>query len=98
MFFISVGMSLNIGVLWQYLPQILIGVIVLVTVKMVVLYLLAHLTCPRAAALTVCRGAGQGGEFAFVLFLGGAGHRVIPRITRWHRCWCSRHGYLARRR
>lgn len=53
MFFISVGMSLNIGVLWQYLPQILLGVIVLVSVKMTVLYLLAHLTCRRSGAYSL---------------------------------------------
>ena len=77
MFFISVGMSLNIGVLWQYLPQILLGVIVLVSVKMTVLYLLAHLTCRRSGRLQFAGVLSQGGEFAFVLFSAALASRVI---------------------
>ncbi|EBO3287409.1 glutathione-regulated potassium-efflux system protein KefB, partial [Salmonella enterica subsp. enterica serovar Enteritidis] len=37
LFFISVGMSLNLDVLWAYLPQVLIAVVVLVAVKALVL-------------------------------------------------------------
>lgn len=77
MFFISVGMSLNIGVLWQYLPQILLGVIVLVSVKMTVLYLLAYLTCRRSGRLQFAGVLSQGGEFAFVLFSAALASRVI---------------------
>lgn len=38
LFFISVGMVLNIGVLYTHLAEVLIGVLVLVTVKSGVLY------------------------------------------------------------
>ncbi|MGV2469855.1 glutathione-regulated potassium-efflux system protein KefB, partial [Bacillus subtilis] len=38
LFFISVGMSLNLQVLWSYLPQVLIAVVALVAVKALVLY------------------------------------------------------------
>lgn len=72
MFFISVGMSLNIGVLWQYLPQILLGVIVLVSVKMTVLYLLAHLTRWRSGRLQFA-GAQSGRGICVRAVLGGTG-------------------------
>ncbi len=77
MFFISVGMSLNIGVLWQYLPQILLGVIVLVSAKMLVLYVLARLSCRRSGRLQFAGVLSQGGEFAFVLFSAALASRVI---------------------
>jgi Kef-type K+ transport system membrane component KefB len=43
LFFISVGMALNLGVLYTHLLWVAVSVAVLVAVKMLVLYLLARL-------------------------------------------------------
>lgn len=43
LFFISVGMALNLGVLYTHLPEVLMGVAILVVVKGGVLYLLARI-------------------------------------------------------
>lgn len=49
LFFISVGMALNLGVLYAYWAQILAAVVALVVVKSAVLYLLARLSRIRSA-------------------------------------------------
>lgn len=43
LFFISVGMALNLGVLYTHIVTILLGVVTLVAVKTLVLYLLARI-------------------------------------------------------
>ena len=49
LFFISVGMSLNLGVLYTHLLWVVISVVVLVAVKILVLYLLARLYGVRSS-------------------------------------------------
>lgn len=69
LFFISVGMALNLGVLYTHILEILIGVIVLVAVKSLVLYLLSRIYGLRSSERLQFAGVlSQGGEFAFVLF------------------------------
>ncbi|NHX34430.1 glutathione-regulated potassium-efflux system protein KefB, partial [Escherichia coli] len=69
LFFISVGMSLNLDVLWAYLPQVLIAVVVLVAVKALVLYGLSLAARLRNGARAQFSGVlSQGGEFAFVIY------------------------------
>ncbi|KJG36808.1 potassium transporter KefB [Photobacterium angustum] len=69
LFFISVGMAVNIGLLWQYPLQILAAVFALVAVKGVVLYLLARIFGVREKSRSQMAAIlSQGGEFAFVLF------------------------------
>ncbi|WP_130832245.1 glutathione-regulated potassium-efflux system protein KefB [[Erwinia] mediterraneensis] len=69
LFFISVGMALNLGVLYTHIVAILIGVLVLVAVKSLVLYLLARIYGLRSSErLQFACVLSQGGEFAFVLF------------------------------
>ncbi|OAT31306.1 glutathione-regulated potassium-efflux system protein KefB [Proteus myxofaciens] len=69
LFFISVGMSLDIGILWQHLFQVLIGVVILVSVKGLVLYSIARLAGLRSSTrLQFSAVLSQGGEFAFVVF------------------------------
>ncbi|EAR54621.1 glutathione-regulated potassium-efflux system protein [Photobacterium sp. SKA34] len=69
LFFISVGMAVNIGLLWQYPLQILAAVLALVAVKGVVLYLLARIFGVREKSRSQMAAIlSQGGEFAFVLF------------------------------
>ncbi|KQN63968.1 glutathione-regulated potassium-efflux system protein KefB [Erwinia sp. E602] len=69
LFFISVGMALNLGVLYTHIIEILIGVVGLVAVKTGVLYLLARIYGLRSSERLQFSGVlSQGGEFAFVLF------------------------------
>lgn len=69
LFFISVGMALNLGVLYTHLLWVAVSVLVLVAVKMLVLWGLARLHGLRADERLQFAGVlSQGGEFAFVLF------------------------------
>lgn len=69
LFFISVGMVLNLGILYTHIVEIVLGVLVLVAVKTLVLYLLGRLYGLRSSERLQCAGVlSQGGEFAFVLF------------------------------
>ena len=69
LFFISVGMALNLGVLYAHLPMVILGVIVLVMVKFAVLYGISHVYGLRSSERLQFSGVlSQGGEFAFVLF------------------------------
>lgn len=69
LFFISVGMALNLGVLYTHIVTILLGVVTLVAVKTLVLYLLAPIYGLRSSERQQFAGVlSQGGEFAFVLF------------------------------
>ncbi len=69
LFFISVGMALNLGVLYTHILEIVIGVVVLVVVKTLVLYVLGRIYGLRSSERLQFAGVlSQGGEFAFVLF------------------------------
>ncbi|EJL82944.1 glutathione-regulated potassium-efflux system protein KefB [Pantoea sp. BIGb0393] len=69
LFFISVGMALNLGVLYTHIVEILLGVVILVTVKTLVLYVLGRIYGLRSSERQQFAGVlSQGGEFAFVLF------------------------------
>jgi len=69
LFFISVGMALNLGVLYTHLLWVVASVAILVTVKGLVLYLLARVYGLRSSERVQFAGVlSQGGEFAFVLF------------------------------
>lgn len=69
LFFISVGMAVNLGLLLDYPLQILAAVVALVVVKGLLLYLLARLFGIQAKSRSQMAAIlSQGGEFAFVLF------------------------------
>ncbi|HBV38116.1 MAG TPA: glutathione-regulated potassium-efflux system protein KefB [Erwinia sp.] len=69
LFFISVGMALNLGVLYTHIVEILVGVVLLVAIKAGVLYLLSRIFGLRSSErLQFSAVLSQGGEFAFVLF------------------------------
>lgn len=69
LFFISVGMALNLGVLYTHIIEILLGVLILVTVKTLVLYIVGRVYGLRSSERQQFAGVlSQGGEFAFVLF------------------------------
>lgn len=79
LFFIAVGMSVNIGLLLQAPDRILLIVALLMVAKALVLIPLARLfgLCDSRAALSLAAVMSQGGEFAFVLFGIAARERLI---------------------
>ena len=78
LFFISVGMALNLGVLYTHILLVLAGVLVLVAVKGGVLYTLARIFGLRTSVrLQFAAVLSQGGEFAFVLFSAAGAQKVI---------------------
>lgn len=97
LFFISVGMSLNLGVLYTHLLWVVISVVVLVAVKTLVLYLLARLYGVRSSERMQFAGVlSQGGEFAFVLFSTASSQRLFqgdqmaPLLMKLVDKWLSR--------
>src|SRR5476651_2640668 len=78
LFFISVGMALNLGVLYTHILLVLAGVLALVAVKGGVLYALARVFGLRTSVrLQFAAVLSQGGEFAFVLFSAAGAQKVI---------------------
>ncbi|MHA6308669.1 glutathione-regulated potassium-efflux system protein KefB [Hafnia paralvei] len=78
LFFISVGMALNLGVLYTHLPEVLMGVAILVVVKGSVLYLLARIAgIRRSVRMQFAAVLSQGGEFAFVLFSAASTQKLL---------------------
>lgn len=78
LFFISVGMALNLGVLYTHIMAILLGVLTLVVVKTLVLYVLARVYGLRSSERQQFAGVlSQGGEFAFVLFSAAASAKLF---------------------
>ncbi|MCW8329668.1 glutathione-regulated potassium-efflux system protein KefB [Photobacterium sp. SDRW27] len=78
LFFISVGMAVNLGLLLEYPLQILLAVIVLICVKGLLLYGLARMFGIRAKSRSQMAAIlSQGGEFAFVLFTAALGEGLL---------------------
>jgi potassium efflux system protein len=78
LFFISVGMALNLGVLYTHLLWVIGSVVVLVAVKSLVLYVLARVYGLRSSERMQFAGVlSQGGEFAFVLFSTASSQRMF---------------------
>jgi monovalent cation:proton antiporter-2 (CPA2) family protein len=80
LFFIAVGMSVNIGLLLETPARIALIVVALMLAKAVVLLPLARLfgLCNWQAAAKLAAVMSQGGEFAFVLFGIAARERLLP--------------------
>ncbi|MBI0223730.1 glutathione-regulated potassium-efflux system protein KefB, partial [Yersinia pestis subsp. pestis] len=78
LFFISVGMALDLGVLFTHLLDVLLGVLALVFIKSAILYGLARVFgLRRSVRLQFAGVLSQGGEFAFVLFSAAFSQRVL---------------------
>ena len=79
LFFIAVGMSVNIGLLLKEPMTILLFVVGLMVAKAMVLYPLARAfgLCNTRGALSLAAVLSQGGEFAFVLFALVAREQII---------------------
>ncbi|ABM93074.1 MULTISPECIES: monovalent cation:proton antiporter-2 (CPA2) family protein [Methylibium] len=72
LFFLSVGMSLDLTVFASHWPQVLGGVVVFMLVKAAGIYVVARaLGAPHGDALHRMVLMAQGGEFAFVLYSAG---------------------------
>ncbi|UOG19142.1 monovalent cation:proton antiporter-2 (CPA2) family protein [Acinetobacter sp. PK01] len=83
LFFLGVGMSLDLNVVRNNWPLILSAVIALMFVKAVMIYLTARLTkSPHIEALDRALLMAQGGEFAFVLFTAAMSAQVISAVER----------------
>lgn len=68
LFFVSVGLMLNIDVLLTFWQEILLGTLALVTFKFLVIYLLARAFAEsKNIALRTSLALAQGGEFCFAL-------------------------------
>lgn len=78
LFFLGVGMSLDLNVVKNNWALILSAVLVLMFVKAAMIYLIARLTkSSHSEALDRALLMAQGGEFAFVLFAAALGAQVI---------------------
>lgn len=78
LFFLSVGMSLDLGVVARNWPLIASGVLAMMAVKALCIYAAARVTrSTHWEALDRAVLMAQGGEFAFVLFSAAAAARVI---------------------
>lgn len=78
LFFISVGMSANLGLFAGQIGAVLGITLLIVTVKGVILFVIGRLTrldVRESLTLAVCLG--QGGEFAFILFSLAQSHGLL---------------------
>ncbi|MCH7636592.1 MAG: cation:proton antiporter [Proteobacteria bacterium] len=80
LFFIAVGMSVNIGLLLESPARILIIVALLMLTKAVILVPIARKfgICDSRSSWSLAAAMSQGGEFAFVLFGIAARDRLLP--------------------
>ncbi len=83
LFFIAVGMSVNLGLLIEIPGRIAVIVVLLMATKGLILFPLARLfgMCDRSAALKLAAVLAQGGEFAFVLLAIAATESVLPQTV-----------------
>ena len=83
LFFLGVGMSLDLSVVAKNWLLIISGVLSLMLMKAVVIYIVARLTkSSHVEALDRSLLMAQGGEFAFVLFAAAASAQVIDNTIK----------------
>jgi len=82
LFFLSVGMSLDLAAVVSNWPIIVAGVVAMMVVKALCIYGVARFArSSHADALDRAVLMAQGGEFAFVLFAAALGARVIDPVV-----------------
>jgi len=82
LFFMSVGMTANLRLVWDYLPIILGATVLLMAIKaFVIIKLNKILKFGIETALVSGMLLSQGGEFAFILFKLAAENHFFPDIT-----------------
>lgn len=80
LFFIAVGMSVNLGLIAAQPATVAVLALGLIAVKVAMLFLLARwFGIENDHARTLSLYLSQGGEFAFVLFGVAVGHQIMPR-------------------
>ena len=83
LFFLGVGMSLDLSVVAQNWQLILSGVIAMMFAKALMIYIVARVTkSPHTEALDRALLMAQGGEFAFVLFAAAVSAQVIDNTVK----------------
>ena len=81
LFFMSVGMTIDLKVVAVYWDQMLEGLVALVIVKIVALWAVARIAgLPKADAVRVAFFLAQGGEFGFVLYSAAVNAGAMPQI------------------
>ncbi len=82
LFFIAVGMSANLALLWQQ-PLLVLGLaLVLMVVKFVLMYVVGRLSgASEGTSQRLAVALAQGGEFAFVLFAAAQGFGIFSSTT-----------------
>ncbi len=82
LFFLSVGMSLDLAVFAKYWPQVMAGVLVFMSLKCLGVYGVARaLGTAHREALQRAALLGEGGEFAFVLYAAAAASGIFDTVT-----------------
>ncbi len=85
LFFISIGMGLNVPVLLEYWPMVVVGCVLLVALKFIAIYMVARIRgveSPKATMISLLLA--QGGEFA-LLMLQTMKNNGIEAIPVWHK-------------
>jgi glutathione-regulated potassium-efflux system protein KefB len=83
LFFLGVGMSLDLSVVQQNWQLIISGVLAMMFAKALMIYVVARLTkSPHTEALDRALLMAQGGEFAFVLFAAAVSAQVIDNTVK----------------
>ncbi|MBH2001340.1 MAG: cation:proton antiporter [Moraxellaceae bacterium] len=83
LFFLGVGMSLDLSIVKQNWQLILSGVVTMMFAKSLMIYIVARLTKSRhTEALDRALLMAQGGEFAFVLFSAAVTSQVIDNTVK----------------
>lgn len=83
LFFLGVGMSLDLSIVAQNWQLIVSGVVALMFVKALMIYIVARITkSPHPEALDRALLMAQGGEFAFVLFSAALSAQVIDSTVK----------------
>ena len=82
LFFLGVGMSLDLSVVAQNWQLIISGVLAMMFAKALMIYIVARVTkSPHTEALDRALLMAQGGEFAFVLFAAAVSAQVIDNTV-----------------
>jgi CPA2 family monovalent cation:H+ antiporter-2 len=82
LFFVTVGMSVDISAIWAMIDMVLIAVGALLAVKATILYTAARLfRLPRGIALEAAILLAQAGEFGFIVIALGSAAKLVPNET-----------------
>ncbi len=83
LFFIGVGMGVDYRLVWQFAPQMLLGLSALIALKTLIIFALAiAFRLPRHVAIETGLMLSQGGEFAFVVLALASKSAVIdPQLA-----------------